>query len=531
MPDFSKEFPSRSSLDHFGKVLCVAVLVFTLFGAKIFLIRNFGSAIPYWDQWDGEAELLYKSYMNSTLSFAKLLSSHNEHRILTARVFSLVLFELDGGWDPMLQMTANAGLHVGVIVLVVLIIQRIIRPAQLLSLAVFSTLLFVLPIGWENLLAGFQSQFYFLLMFSLLALICFASAAALSIVWWAGILCLIAAYFSMASGALTAAAALVVVVMQILSGGRKGSREYIAAVVLLIIAAVMMLFVQKVSYHEIYKAHSVTEFVQALMRCLTYPLSNPYVGLWVNLPLVGYACAVLKVRPARQSPHWIILGIGIWLFAQALSLSYGRAVLVSSSRYLDVIIIGLPVNFGILLFVQNRLAANNKKGIAVLATIAWLAVVIPALVWNTLALSFPAVVEKGAQGREQERNVLAYMKSGNLAELQGKSSQAVPYPDPVRLASLLSDPAVRLVLPNLIRPPEVDEKQRLDRMLLKGKLRSVTIRVKETIFSYAHVMIGLGIAFAFGAGMIGRRTSSKFWREMFPSGSGAGADNERERPY
>jgi hypothetical protein len=65
--------------------------------------------------------------------------------------------------------------------------------------------------------------------------------------------------------------------------------------------------------------------------------------------------------------------------------------------------------------------------------------VLPGLVWNTLASSFPAVVEKGAQGREQERNVLAYMKTGNLAELQGKSSQAIPYPDPVSLASLLSD--------------------------------------------------------------------------------------------
>jgi len=247
---------------------------------------------------------------------------------LTTRVFSLALFELDGGWDPKLQMIANAVLHVGVIVLLVLIIQRIIRPTQFLLLAVFSTLLFVLPIGWENLLAGFQSQFYFLLMFSLLALISFASATAFSIVWWAGVLCLIAAYFSMASGALTAAAALAVVVVQILSGRRKGSREYIAAVALLVVAVVMILFVQKVSYHEIYKAHNVTEFVHALIRCLTYPRTNPYVGIWVTLPLV--ACAVLKVRPARQSPHWIIFGIGIWLCAQSLSLSYGRACSILS---------------------------------------------------------------------------------------------------------------------------------------------------------------------------------------------------------
>jgi hypothetical protein len=519
MPYASTESPSRSSFTLCGKLLCIAGLVFTLVGAKVFFVRNFGSMVPYWDQWDGEADLLYKSYINSTLSFAKLLSSHNEHRILTTRVFSLALFELDGGWDPMLQMIANAVLHVGVIILLVLIIQRIIRPTQFLLLAVFSTLLFVLPIGWENLLAGFQSQFYFLLMFSLLALIGLASATAFSIGWWAGVLCLIAAYFSMASGALTAVAALAVVVMQMFSGRRKGSREYIAGVALLVVAGLMILFVQNVPPHEIYKAHNVTEFVQALIRCLTYPRTNPYVGIWVNLPLVGYACAVLKVRPARQSPHWIIFGIGIWLFGQSLSLSYGRAALVNSSRYLDLIIIGLPVNFGILLFVQNWLGTNKQKTVAVLATIAWLAVVVPGLVRNTLASSFPAVVEKGAQGREQERNVLAYMKTGNLAELQGKSFLAIPYVDPVRLASLLSDPTVRLVLPDPIRPPDVDEKQRLDRTLLKGKFRSITVLVKETILSNALVMIGLGIAFAFGAGMTGQsRTSSKFRREMLPPG-------------
>jgi hypothetical protein len=56
-------------------------------------------------------------------------------------------------------------------------------------------------------------------------------------------------------------------------------------------------------------------------------------------------------------------------------------------------------------------------------------------------------------------------------------------------------------------------------MLLKGKLRSITVWVKETILRYALVMIGLGIALEFGAGMTGQsRTSSKFWREMLPPG-------------
>ena len=101
------------------------------------VIQRFGSAVPYWDQWDAEGDLLYKAYINSNLSFATLISSHNEHRVLVTRSFSLGLFELNGGWDPILQMIANAALHVGAIVLLVLIIQRIIRPAQCVVLVFF----------------------------------------------------------------------------------------------------------------------------------------------------------------------------------------------------------------------------------------------------------------------------------------------------------------------------------------------------------------------------------------------------------
>jgi putative flippase GtrA len=193
-------------------------------GVKVLFIKKFGSAVPYWDQWDAEADIVLKTYLNSNLSLATLFSSHNEHRILMSRIFSLVLFELDGAWDPILQMIANAVLHVGAIVLLVLIIQRIIRPTQFILLALFSTFVFVLPIGWENLLAGFQSQFYLLLLFSLLALTGFAAAAAFSPAWWGSILCSIAAYFSMASGALTPATALAMIFVQYVGTSKANKR-------------------------------------------------------------------------------------------------------------------------------------------------------------------------------------------------------------------------------------------------------------------------------------------------------------------
>jgi hypothetical protein len=132
---------------------------------------------------------------------------------------------------------------------------------------------------------------------------------------------------------------------------------------------------------------------------------------------------------ARQSPHWIILGVVIWIAGQALSLSYGRAVLVGSPRYLDIIILALPLNFGVLMFAQNRVLGAEKQVGALVSLLLWLTLVVPALVSHALQSSIPAVIGKSAQGVEQRTNVVEYLKSGNMAVLQGNCLK--PYLIPI----------------------------------------------------------------------------------------------------
>lgn len=493
----------RSPADFLIRLVWLAALCLIVFGIKLLFIRQFGSAVPYWDQWDGEANLVYKPYLNGNLSLENLFQSHNEHRIFTTRIFTLILFEVDGGWDPILQMVANAGLHVSAIVLLVLTIRPITRPRQFSLLVLFATLLFVLPIGWENLLAGFQSQFYFLLMFSLLALRGFATSAAFSPIWWGSVFCTAAAYFSMASGALTGAAAVAMVGAQIVLRHRGGRKELIGLAVLVVMTAVMLAFIQRVAPHDVLKAQNLWQFTRALLSYLSFPHVSPLVGLWIHLPAAIYACAVLLYRPGLRSPHWYVLGVIVWLLAQSLSLAYGRAVFVSSPRYLDLIIIGMPINFAILLFALNRMKHRRMRAAIMLATVGWLCIVFSGLIWNTVVSSMPAVVDKGAQGREQLQNVQAYLRTGNLAELQGKAQQAIPYPQPEWLATLLSDPTIRLALPDSIRPADIDDRARLERTLLKGRLRGITNEIKLQMLTHAQVMVGAGIALAFAAGLFG----------------------------
>ena len=71
------------------------------------MIYRFGSPTPFWDQWDAEGAVLYPKFLDGTLHVADLIAAHNEHRIFVTRLWSLLLLELGGYWDPMLQMAAT----------------------------------------------------------------------------------------------------------------------------------------------------------------------------------------------------------------------------------------------------------------------------------------------------------------------------------------------------------------------------------------------------------------------------------------
>jgi hypothetical protein len=82
-------FPSRvKSLLPFGSLDSI------LFGVQIWLISYNGNATPFWDQWDAEANGVYRAYLNHTLTFRQMLNPHNEHRILTTRLLALLLLKV-----------------------------------------------------------------------------------------------------------------------------------------------------------------------------------------------------------------------------------------------------------------------------------------------------------------------------------------------------------------------------------------------------------------------------------------------------
>ena len=129
----------------------------------------------------------------------------------------------------------------------------------------------MLPFGWENMLAGFQPQWYFLLLFSIGGLVIIVDAKAFTPRWWLATLFLVLSYFSMAGGALTMAAAFAISAVQFAVGRRSGRRELLGLAFLPAATVVMVLYTPIVAFHAPLKAHSVRQFLHALMDIVTWP--------------------------------------------------------------------------------------------------------------------------------------------------------------------------------------------------------------------------------------------------------------------
>ncbi|MEK8020245.1 MAG: hypothetical protein VSS75_025515 [Candidatus Parabeggiatoa sp.] len=170
------------------KLFAVALIIF---GARLWVIDNFGNTVPYWDQWGAEAAHLFIPWLNETLSFSDLFAPHNEHRIFFTRLQSLLLLTLNGGeWNPLLEMLVNALLSTLTALVLLIILSQFFGQVAQNGILFTVAFLWSIPYGWENILAGFQSAFYFMVLFSLIALWGLLHKH-FTFKWWFGLLCAI----------------------------------------------------------------------------------------------------------------------------------------------------------------------------------------------------------------------------------------------------------------------------------------------------------------------------------------------------
>lgn len=437
--------------------MCAVALFLIILGSKLWLIRDFGSDLPYWDQWDAEAGRLFIPWFNNSLTIGDLFKPHNEHRIVFTRLLSLALMLMNHQWDAQMTMVVNTVIHSLSAVLLFLIMVRLIGPKSLVPGLLAIALAFSLPFSWENTLAAFQSQFYFLFLFSLVSIALLVLHKPMSKPWLAGLVVALAGIFTMASGFLAICAVFLLVALRIIKeppGWKTGGMALIACSVIIIAGILLTVTVKG---HEPYRALSTVTFIIALGRNLAWPNTEfPWLALLNMLPLAVLAFRYMRSRQGDLKAEEMTLTLGLWLLLQAAATAYargGKATTVAW-RYMDILSLGMVVNAFSIVLLTTRYPVHGRMRVV------WPAVF---TIWTVLCGTGLASLNSRALQVEiplrkyyynlEVAHVRAFVATDDIRHLEGKQGIEIPFPSPYYLAGILRDPAIRKILPASVRQP------------------------------------------------------------------------------
>ena len=446
-----KEFFSENG----WPIVALAAFSSVIFGVKLWLIGSYGNATPFWDQWEAEAANLYKPFLDGTLVWSDLFSFHNEHRIFTTRLLALILLNVNGVWSPLLQMVVNAGLHIAVLLLCLVLLTRVIGRNGLPALLAFSLVLFGVPYAWENTLGGMQEQFYFVFLFSIASLWLTILPTPFSARWWGGVICAVFAVFSFASGISPLMVTAIIGFTFYGLGVRKTTKQLLAVAFLGGLFILGAWQTPSLAKHVSHKAASLHQFFHALTEILSWPVSPSFFSaLFQYSPALVFVGWMLWKKPPANDRRWFLLALVFWGFVSAVSLAYGRATGCVASRYLDGFAIAALANFACLISLGKD-QPSPRRAWVISGMLVWIIAFLMSL-GLTVGRDIPAeLTAKRDTSRRQELNMRSYLATGDFVHLKGKPFLDVPYSSAERLASICASSDMRAILPANIKPPMI----------------------------------------------------------------------------
>lgn len=431
-------------------VLFLGIAVFlAIFGGKLLAIGRFGSDLPYWDQWPGEGMNTIQPWFERHEFWGPLFTGHNEHRIAPTRLLSLGLLLIGGQWDARVQCVANAGLHASMIVAFLWWVSRRVTVSWLLFIALLLTMLASTPIVWENVLAGFQSQFYFLIAFSWLGMGGVLSSRAGSLRWALGAFACFVAVVSMGSGMLCGAPLIFVSLAQVIFRREERHGAWINLTLGIAICAVGALLYIPAPHHASMRPQSALQFLSYFVRCLAWPWYDwPWMALvfwapWVVL-VIGW---IRDFRIKPDATNDILIACGLWVLAQAAAVSFSRggASLNPSIRYGDVTGLGVTLGLVIMALLAVRHPMRWRAAAGVYAAL----LILTAFLANRAVFAKDLYRVKG-EFQTYEANVQAFLLTHDESHLR---QGAIPFPWPTWLRDQLKNPTIERILPASVRPP------------------------------------------------------------------------------
>jgi len=422
--------------------------VLVIFGARLWLINNYGSSVPYWDQWVSPLLGLFLPWLNCDLTLEHFFAFHNEHRIFFTRSLDLSLLMVNGQWDPLVEMVVNSGIYVFAIFVLIGIVKNLtgrVDNSVLLILIFLGTI----PFAWENSLAGLHSCWYLLLLFTFVALwglLCYDN---FTWQWWLGAISGLSAFFNIASGLLVLPVIIIIKLYLLMID--KGNRlKHLPTLVISILIASFCVALLPQKLHQT----QLNEFVLSFSRTLAWPWINglsAWLGLLMYLPFLAL---LLKIVLRAQKPsrgELFVLGLGGWVIVQVAAMVSVRGS-APAPRYMDILACGIIANFLAFQFIsQTEHSGWVKRSINGYAYL-WL-IVFGYGLYNLNLNTWPAIEYKRATSIEQLSNVRNFIATGDITTLKDKPFLYIPFPNYEHLVSCLTNPQLRNILPSSLTSP------------------------------------------------------------------------------
>ncbi|MFT3870268.1 MAG: hypothetical protein QM715_17610 [Nibricoccus sp.] len=441
--------------------LCIA-LFFWLVGTKFTLIADYGTDLPFADQWDGEARDIYVPWLENRLSPADFFTAHNEHRIVFTRALSLDLLALNDQWDARLQTVVNALFHAALVAAFVAFLARWLSSIPLILFAVGTAALLSLPIYAENTLAAFQSQFYFILLFSGWNIAGATLCRPGSLGWYLGHLAGAAGLFAMASGFTSSLVVMLITVMRLFVDRRKPSALEWAGLGWCALVVVAGFFLRaSVPIHETLRAHSWENFFQSLLALASWPTrvtkTNFRLALSAGLFLAPVFIVTLRWWVGKMTDRLatLIVGISVWWSVQIVLLAYARGGEQNglSPRYFDTLSVLLLAGLLSWLWIFSVSKQLNKFVLIVCAflSVLWFATLRRELSVATKVFYVSHLQALGSLNANREATIQNYVSGKTVSLSTAQPWTELPHYLPERLEKVLSSPRLVEILPASVR--------------------------------------------------------------------------------
>ena len=422
-------------------------LALMVVGLRLATVLLVGTDVPLWDQWDIEVPAFVSPLGAGHFEWSRLLLPINEHRIVFTLALNAALDAVSHQWDGRQQAVVNCFLYAGFLAFAwALLASELPRPWQLV-LFVMALVAGGLPLDYENLFSGFQSQFYFVAFFSLACLHQLLRAPALSWRWHVGWLSGACALISLGSGLVAPCVVAIFSGAAIVMG--RSWREHLPSLIAGAALAAIGLAIraptpaQNLAFH----ARSAGQFLGYLLAGLAWPLESwRWPAAVFVLPSAILLIQWVRARGRGTTYVSFVLAGATWVALQSAAIAWSRANIglpQPANRYSDLYLYGGLFS----LAAARQVVASvtwvpRRLGLALGASVAALfAIGIAAHASHTFGTVLP---QRDTEFRSYESSLRAYVVSHDPAAL---TPDACPYPRPARIVEVLSEPSVVAQLP------------------------------------------------------------------------------------